>query len=508
MRDHLLLYLNGRPVRVAGDDAFLTLSDYLRLRRGLTGTKVVCAEGDCGSCSVLVGRPEAGRIRYAAVTSCIQLMFQLDAAHVVTIEGLRGGRELNPIQQAMVACHGTQCGFCTPGFVVALYHLMHEGRPVDADGVRRGLVGNLCRCTGYDSIVRSALAIVPGSLPPVDVLYPPDTLATDLAQAADTEVVIEAGPRTFYKPTAVERAARFRAENPGCVVVSGGTDIGVVYNKRMRAVDVALSTAALPDLRTVRADAGSLHVGACATLSALEQAAQEHVPELGRFLAYFGSPLIKNAGTLGGNLVTGSPIGDAIPALMVLGAQIELTGVAGARVVPIDRFYTGYRKSVLGPDELLTRVRIPLPRPDETFKLYKVSRRKDLDISSFGAAFWMRRSGNLIADARIAYGGVGPMVMRMVRTEAFLRGKPATYGQFEQAGEVAREEVTPITDVRGSEQYRRTVAANILMKFWHDAIADPDRPGDGNGDGRAPEPPAPAARVRTPRLAPGRKGRG
>ena len=509
MRDHLFLYLNGRPVRVTGEDAFLTLSDFLRQRRRLTGTKVVCAEGDCGSCSVLVGRPEAGKVRYAAVTSCIQLMFQLDAAHVVTVEGLRGGRELNPIQHALVACHGTQCGFCTPGFVVALYDLMHDGRPVDAEGVRRGLVGSLCRCTGYDSIVRSALAIDRASLRPVDALYPPESLATDLTRAATEEVLIESGSRKFFKPTTVEHAARFRADNPGCVVIAGGTDMGVVYNKRMRSIDVALSTASLADLRTIRVHAGSLHVGACATLTALERASLERLPELGRFLAFFGSPLIKNAGTLGGNLVTGSPIGDTIPALIVLGARIELAGVAGVRHVPIDQFYTGYRRTVLAPDELVIRVQIPLPRPGETFKLYKVSRRKDLDISSFGAAIWLRRSGTVIEDVRIAYGGVGPMVLRMSKAEAVLRGQPATLERFEQAGDVARDEVTPITDVRGSEQYRRMLAANILVKFWHGAFAGDDRTPDGNGDGRAPQQPAPppTARVRTPRLAPGRKGR-
>src|SRR4051794_37718863 len=191
MRDHVLFYLNGRPVRAAGDDAFLTLAEFLRRRRGLAGTKVVCAEGDCGSCAVLVGRAEAGGLRYSAVTSCIQLVFQLDAAHVVTIEGLRDGPDLNPIQGAMVGCHGTQCGYCTPGFVVALYDLMHDGRPADAAAVRRGLVGNLCRCTGYDSIVRSALATDRAALKAVDAIYPPEPIAAALAAAAGEEVRIE-----------------------------------------------------------------------------------------------------------------------------------------------------------------------------------------------------------------------------------------------------------------------------------------------------------------------------
>src|SRR5258706_16422734 len=191
MRDHVLLYLNGHALRVTGDDAFLTLAEYLRRRQNLTGTKIVCAEGDCGSCAVLIGRPVQGSMRYSSVTSCIQLLFQVDAAHVVTIEGLRDGQSLTPIQEAMVACHGAQCGFCTPGFVVSLYDLMHDGRPIDAQSVRRGLVGNLCRCTGYDSIIRSALTAGREKLKPLDALYPPGPMIEALEQAQSQEVLIE-----------------------------------------------------------------------------------------------------------------------------------------------------------------------------------------------------------------------------------------------------------------------------------------------------------------------------
>jgi xanthine dehydrogenase small subunit len=478
--------VNGRPVRVGGDDAFLTLAEFLRRRQGLTGAKVVCAEGDCGSCAVLVGRVEEGRLRYAAVTSCIQILFQLDATHVVTVEGLRDGGELNPIQRAMVECHGAQCGFCTPGFVVSLYDLMHDGPPADAEAVRRTLVGNLCRCTGYDSIVRSAILADRAALKSLDVLYPPGPVVAALDRAAREEVFIDAGPRKFYKPTSIDRAVRFRADHPGSIIISGGTDVGVVYNKRMRAIDVALSTAGMPELRTIRADDNTLYVGATASLTALERSSLQHLPELGRFLAWFGSPLIKNAGTLAGNLVTGSPIGDTVPALMVLGAEIDLAGVGGTRRVPIERFYTGYRQTVLGPDELLTGVRIPLLAAGEVFKLYKVSRRKDLDISGFGAAIWMRLGGRVIEDLRIAYGGVGPMVMRLPRAEAALRGQVATPERFEHAGREAQAEVTPISDVRGSQQYRRTLAANILLKFWHETfggggVVDAGGNGDGNG---------------------------
>jgi xanthine dehydrogenase small subunit len=210
MRDHLLLYLNGHPLRVAGEDAFLPLSDYLRRRQNLTGTKVVCAEGDCGSCAALVGRiNETGQLTYAAVTSCIQLMFQLDAAHVVTIEGLKHEGRLNPIQQSMVDCHGAQCGFCTPGFVVALYDLLHDGlRPCDPQTVTRALVGNLCRCTGYSSIIRAACETDRTHLKPIDALYPPAPIAAELSKAQTDPLLIDAGDRHVHHPVTIEEAAR------------------------------------------------------------------------------------------------------------------------------------------------------------------------------------------------------------------------------------------------------------------------------------------------------------
>jgi xanthine dehydrogenase small subunit len=470
MRDRIRFYLNGHLTEVGGDDVFLTLSEFLRRRKGLVGTKVVCAEGDCGSCTVLVGRPRGEAIQYSAVTSCIQILFQLDAAHVVTVEGLRDGEQLNPIQQSMVSCQGTQCGFCTPGFVVSLYGLMGDGKPTDTETIRRGLTGNLCRCTGYDSILRAAMATNRESLKSVDSLYPPTEMAPDLSQAAGEEVRIDTATRRFYKPVSVQQAARFRLDNPGCTVIAGGTDLGVVYNKKIREIPLAMSVGGIASLRETQVDSKAMHVGAGVSLATLKLLAQQHLPELDQFMEWFGSPLIRNAGTIGGNLVTGSPIGDTPPAMIALGAEIELTGLTGSRRVPISQFYTGYRQTVLAADELVTVVHIPLLEASQTLKLYKVSRRKDLDISSFGAAIWMQQTNGTVEDIRLAFGGVGPMVMRLAKTEAALRGYPPTLERFEQAGEIARDEVTPISDVRGSAEYRRTLAGNILTKFWHEVF--------------------------------------
>jgi len=298
MRDHLLIYVNGRALRVRGEDAFLTLAEFLRRKRSLTGTKIVCAEGDCGACAVLVGRTAAAdsKIRYASVNSCIQMMFQLDGTHVVTVEGLKYGTELNPIQQAMVQCHGTQCGFCTPGFVVSLCDLM-QGETVTAQDVRRGLVGNLCRCTGYDSIVRAGMAVDRSTLKSLDELYPPGEMMAEMSATEAEDVLVAADGKTFFKPVSVEGALRFRKENPNCLIVAGATDLGVQRNKGTRKLDVVMSLGGLRELGGIEVTAGALCIGGSATLTELERVSAKHLPELSRSLAYFGSPLIKNAAT-------------------------------------------------------------------------------------------------------------------------------------------------------------------------------------------------------------------
>jgi xanthine dehydrogenase small subunit len=484
MRDFLLIYLNGRPMRVEGEAAFLTLTDFVRRRERLTGTKVVCAEGDCGACAVLVGRVVDGRLMYSSINACIQQMFQMDGAHVVTVEGLADGQALNPIQKSMVQCHGAQCGFCTPGFIVSLYDLMNDGRPIDANAVRRGLVGNLCRCTGYDSIIQAALQTDRAGLKTVDQLYPSTQMTAALAAANAEPVRIESGTLRFFKPVTVEQAVAFRKEHPGALIVSGATDLGVQRNKAIRQITVAMSTAGLSELRQISVSGGSMLVGAGATLMELEAACAKNLPELAEFLEWFGSTLIRNAGTLAGNLINASPIGDTLPALFVLNAQIELAGPSGRRWVNINEFYTGYRKTVLAADELVTAVRIPLPDTGEVFKLYKVSKRKDLDISSFSAAVWMRLAGRTIEDLRIAYGGVAATIVRLVKTEALLRGKTIDAALFESAGETAAQEVTPITDVRGSKEYRWILSRNILTRLWHGlgSHGGPAANANGNGD--------------------------
>jgi len=467
--------------------AFQSLSNFLRYDLALIGTKVVCSEGDCGSCTVLLGRAEDGRIDYRPVTSCIQFLYQLDGAHVVTIEGLTYEDQLNPVQEAMVRCHGAQCGFCTPGFVVSMCAAFHQGE-AEKDLIRAALVGNLCRCTGYESIVRAALETDRSAMRRIDDLYPPARLAAAMSDASRDPVLVHGNGKTFFKPTTVAAAADFKAQHPDCALIAGGTDVGVQLNKCLRDPQVVMSLAGLTELRGIIERDGILIVGALATLTELEEETLNRCPELHAMLRRHGSPLIRNAGTLAGNIANGSPIGDAMPALFVLGAEIELAGRGGAtRRVDINDFYTGYKTNVMRPDELIARVHIPLPSPSEVFKLYKVSKRHDLDISSFMAAFHARLRGDVIEQIRIAYGGVGPVILRLPKTEAFLTGQPLSEATMAAAGELARTEITPISDVRGSADFRLQLGENIVRRFHAEVAAAHvavDGNGNGNGNGR------------------------
>jgi xanthine dehydrogenase small subunit len=486
MRDHILLYVNGRRHEVRAADAFLPLSEFLRERLSATGTKIVCAEGDCGSCTVLLGRCQDGTLRYQPVCSCIQYLFQLDCTHIITVEGLRQGDELHPVQESLVNCHGSQCGFCTPGFAVALASVLDENLHPTRSELRRALVGNLCRCTGYEAILDAGLNVDAAALRPLAAAFDTSAIAADLSTHESETVRLQCGDKTLCKPASASEAVQFLVQHPAATVVAGGTDLGVQSNKGMREFTTVLALSGLRELQSLSVSDTEICAGAGVSIAELETAARRALPEYARLLDYFGSPQIKNAGTLGGNIANGSPIGDTMPALFVLGARIDLLGPTGTRSVDINDFYTGYRRSVRAADELIAGVRIPLPGPDEVCRFYKVSRRKDLDISAFTAAFLVRRAGDTIAEVRIAFGGVAATIVRLPRTEAFLRGRTLGAELFRAAGAVARSEIKPISDVRGSADFRLTLAGNILSKFWYDTFASeqPALAGAPDGNGR------------------------
>ena len=469
MRDAITFYLNGERQTAGADLALQTLSRYLRYDRRATGTKIVCEEGDCGACTVLIGRRENGALKYRPINSCITFLFQLDCTSVVSVEGLARNGALTPVQDAMVRCHGAQCGYCTPGFIMAMAALYErpQASGLGPQEFRAGLTGNLCRCTGYEPIIKAGLEV--RDQPTCEQMYPSANMLREFAS-------IEREPLRVgdcFKPVELRDAIEFKASHPKCVIVQGATDFGVWCNKRGFTTDAALSLEGVEGLGELRVEGGQIRAGGRVTLSQLEAFVQDKVPALAAILDRFGSPQIKNAGTLAGNIANASPIADTLPFLYVTDARLELTGHGGTRTVGIASFYRGYKKLDLAADEIITRILIPLPAAADTLRLYKVSKRSHLDISSFTAAMLMRRSGDRIDSIRIAYGGVGPMILRLPKTESFLTGKPFSLDTLEDAGAIARDEITPISDVRGSRDFRLQLAGNVLKKFYYDVAVNP-----------------------------------
>jgi xanthine dehydrogenase small subunit len=482
MRHEVIFYLNGRRCRASGAHAFRSLADYLREDRRFVGTKIGCGEGDCGACSVLIGRPESDTVRYRSATACILTLCQVDASHVVTIEGLRpaGAGALSPVQEAMVAYHGSQCGYCTPGIVVALTALFESNPEPDDDALRTGLTGNLCRCTGYLPILEAGRSVDQSRRRPLAELYPDPAMSEELAQLATDPVQIESGSgpnrRIFYRPARASDAVAFKAEHPGAVVVAGGTDLGVWRNRRGYDPIRLLSLSGIAEWGRIERDGDDdgdvVSIGANITWAELESFAARLAPELIEVTRHFASPQVRNTATFVGNVANGSPIADAVGFLHVASASLELVGASGTRRIAVGEFFTGYRRTVLAPEEVIARVIVPLPPPGERLRLYKISKRKEMDISTFRAALRIRTRGGVIERAALAYAGVGPKVLRLPRTESYLAGRSFAEATFREAGPRARAEVEPISDVRGSRDFRLILAENIPLKFYYDCAGE------------------------------------
>lgn len=478
MRDSLVVFINGRRHDVSGADALLTLSDYLRRQCGLVGTKIVCSEGDCGACTVLVGRPDASGklLEYRPIDSCIRFMFQLDGTHVATVEGIAEPGSLNSVQQAMVDCYGSQCGFCTPGFVMAMTGMLQEG-PVPGEAAwRQGLTGNLCRCTGYTQILEAGAEAAKQSSLTLGERYPCDDMLATIKDVAADDVAIRgklgSDEYVVFAPATLAAALDYLAEHPRATIAAGATDLGVRVNKSGVLPTSILDLNRIAELDGVQITNGELVCGARASWAAIEAVAADAAPEFHRILVRFGGPQIRWAGTMAGNIANGSPIADSLPFLYVMEATVEAASTAGRRTIPIADFYHGYKQLDLQPGELIAAVRIPLPTGDDRLRLYKVSRRRDLDISGFTAGVRLQVHDDTITLARVALGGVGPTVVRATRTEELLTGASFEEATFAAAGETAVGEVAPISDVRGSAEYRRHLVRNIFLKYYLETAGD------------------------------------
>lgn len=469
MRDSIRIVRRGRIVEIDDIGPTETLLDYLRLRERATGTKEGCNEGDCGACTVVIGEWQDGRVVYRPVNSCIQFLGAMDGKEIVTVEDIAwpDGR-LHPVQQAIVDAHGAQCGFCTPGIVMSLFALYHqEGRegPPPRDEIVTALAGNLCRCTGYRPIVDAALAAM--AAPPADrfVEAMPQTAGLLQFLADGQDVFIGSNSAFFAAPASLSALAQLVMKYPEATLLAGGTDVGLKVTKGLRPISQVIHVGRVAALRQIEDVGDALILGAGVTYEDAAPAFADLDPDLGELIRRLGSRQVRAVGTIGGNIANGSPIGDMPPALIALGATLELAHGEDGRALPLEDYFIAYGKQDRQPGEFVAGLLVPKLMPNQVFRAYKITKRFDEDISAVMGAFRFTIDDGVITEARIAFGGMAATPKRALSAEARLVGaQPARAASWGAAIEALGEDYAPISDMRASAAYRMETAKALLAK--------------------------------------------
>ena len=475
--------LNGNTHVVENTTTTTTLLNYLREELQHTGTKEGCAEGDCGACTVVVAENHDGELRFRSVNSCIQFLPTLDGKAVYTVEGLKSENgSLHPVQQAMVDCHGSQCGFCTPGFVMSLFSLYKNQDQADRNEIDDALAGNLCRCTGYRPIIDAASRMYELAKEldskesnPLNIPGPggdTSTLLEDLASIRPQNTLRLESDGFFFAPVTLEDFSQVYLDNPKATILAGGTDVGLWVTKQYRELDTILYIGNVAELKNSSVSDGHLVIGAAVNLTDAFSLIHQHYPDLDEIARRFASPPIRNSGTLCGNIANGSPIGDSMPALISLGASLRLRRGDQTRICVLDDFYIDYQVKDLQEGEFVEAVCIPLPDEQSTFRSYKISKRFDQDISAVCLAVKLKLVDDEVRDIRICYGGMAAIPKRASACEKALINQPWNEKSLEKALPRLADDFQPLTDMRASAGYRAQVAANLLRRFYLETSQD------------------------------------
>lgn len=468
--------LSGKVEEVSNCDPTQTVLDYLRETKGLTGTKEGCAEGDCGACTVVVGELHENAIRYRAINSCIQFLPSLDGKHLVTVEDLSNANgPLHEVQQAMVDQHGSQCGFCTPGIVMSLFGMFHNHAKPEftRSEIEMGLAGNLCRCTGYAPIVRAAEQALSANR--FDFITASEQQIIEQLTSIQPKAMLQAkhGGRQFYAPCSCAELCELLDAHPEATIVAGATDVGLWVTKQMRELTTVIFLGKIQKLAKVVIDKEYIRIGAAVCYSDAEQAITQHFPGFRSLIERIGASQVRHAGTVGGNIANGSPIGDMPPGLIAAGAKLALMSSRGRRVIELEDYFIAYGKQDLRPGEFVEQILLPIPDDARLFATYKVSKRIEQDISAVCGAFSLSVDNETIRDARVVFGGMAEIPKRAADCEQALTGQPWNEQTICSAMQALSNDFTPITDMRASAGYRMRVAQNLLQRFYFENTGVP-----------------------------------
>ena len=444
-----------------------TLLQYIRSKDDTKGTKEGCNEGDCGACTVVIVEKINGKLNFKAINSCVMFLPSIHGKQVITIEELGNENILHPIQQIFVDKHASQCGFCTPGFIMSLFAQKAQKINSTKEELIEAVQGNLCRCTGYRPIVVAAEDIAK-----VSDLSQFSTFADeekiDSINTKDT-ITIKKDGYEYYIPFTFEEALRLRKSHPDATISSGGTDLVLKVTKRKEKIYKIIDITMISEIKNIEQNTANFTIGAGTCIEDIYQYSKDKIKPLAEMLSVFGAKQIRNRASIGGNIATASPIGDTLPILLALNASIIVKNTEKERIIKLSDFITGYRQTTLKQDELIYKVIIPKIGDNKIIKSYKISKRTHLDISTVSAGFMLKLNNNIVEDIILAYGGMAAMPKRAKKTEQHLIGKEWKESNILKAAEILKEEFTPLTDARSAADSRKIIAKNLLIKFYEDS---------------------------------------
>ncbi len=454
-----------------------TVLNYLRSLPFHKGVKEGCAEGDCGACTVVIAeKSDDGSLTYKAVDSCLVFLPMIHGKQLITVENLAvmQGREkiLHPVQQKMVETDGTQCGYCTPGIIMSLFALYKNHRNPGREVIDDALTGNLCRCTGYRPIIEAAVNACSGDGQDHFSAKENEIIALlDTINPGKETLELRSPEQLYLKPFTLEEGLKLRKQYTSAVIINGSTDIALRQTKKKELLPVILDLSGVSELKMIQVEQHTYEIGAGVSMEQLKDFSEGRFPVIHSMLKVFGSLQIRNLATIGGNIGSASPIGDILPILFSLGVCVKVKGTASERIIEIDKFITGYRKTDLSAEELITAIILPVFESNVITRSYKISKRKDLDISTVSGAFMLKLKDGIVHEIRIAFGGMAEKTKFAAETMVFLSGKKWSRDQVEEAMLILEKEFSPISDARAEKEFRSIAARNLLLKFYLDTVS-------------------------------------